>query len=132
MSARIGIAAMSWSSETLRMLSPEVVARMLRSARTPRPIAVDDIARPIAATMASRQSTPNASAASASSSAEPTSCRLPQPKMGLRSAHSRCGSSSRPTRKSISTTPNSAICSMSSGRVTSFSPHGPIRMPAAR
>ena len=56
--ARIGIAAMSCSSETLRMLSPEVVASTLRSASTPRPIAVDDIARPMAATVARRQSTP--------------------------------------------------------------------------
>ena len=71
-------------------------------------------------------------AAIPSSSADPNSWRLPQPKMGLRSDQSRCGSSSRPTRKSIRTTPNSANCSMSSGRVTSFSPHGPIRMPAPR
>ena len=75
---------------------------------------------------------PKASAASPISSAEPNSCTLPQPKMGLRNDQSRCGSSSRPTRKSMRTTPNSANCSMSSGRVTSFSPHGPIRMPAQR
>ena len=131
-SARIGIAAMSCSSETLRIASPDVVPITLRSARTPRPIAVDDIARPSAATTARRQSMPQASAPSASSSAEPNSCTLPQPKIGFRSDQSRCGSSSRPTRKSIRTTPNSANCSMSSGRVTSFSPHGPIRMPAPR
>ncbi len=53
---------MSCSSETLRMFSPDVVPITLRSARTPRPIAVDDIARPSAATTARRQSTPNASA----------------------------------------------------------------------
>ena len=131
-SARIGIAAMSCSSETLRTLSPEVVAVTLRSAMTPRPIAVDDIASPSAATTARRQSMPKPSAASARSNAEPSSCTLPQPKIGFRSAQRRCGSSSRPTRKSIRTTPNSANCSMSSGRVTSFSPHGPIRMPAPR
>ena len=62
--------------------------------------------------------------------AEPNSCTLPQPKMGLRSDHRRCGSSSRPTRNSISTTPNSAKSRISSGLVTNFRPQGPIRMPA--
>ena len=61
-SARIGIAAMSCSSATLRIASPDVVPITLRSASTPRPIAVDDIARPSAATTARRQSMPQASA----------------------------------------------------------------------
>ena len=87
--ARIGMAATSCSSATLSTLWPEVVAIRLRSASTPRPIAVDDIARPSAATSASRQSTPASSAAPNSSAAEPTSCTLPQPKIGLRSDHSR-------------------------------------------
>ncbi len=131
-SARIGIAATSCSSETLTMLSPDVVAIRLRSASTPRPIAVDDIARPSPATRATCQSMPNASAARPSNAAEPKSCTLPQPKMVLRSDHRRCGSSSRPTRKSISTTPNSANSRISSGLVTNFRPQGPIRMPAKR
>ena len=130
--AMIGIAATSCSSETLTMLSPEVVVSTLRSARTPRPIAVDDIARPSPATTATCQSMPRASAPSPSSRAEPNSWTLPQPKMVLRSDQRRCGSSSRPTRNSISTTPNSANCSISSGLVTNFNPHGPIRMPANR
>ena len=95
-------------------------------------MAVDDIANPNAPTTASRQSTPSASAAPTISTAEPKSCTLPQPKIGLRKSHRRFGSSSRPTRKSISTTPNSAKCSISLGSVTNFSPHGPMRMPAPR
>ena len=106
---------MSCSSATLRHALARVVAIRLRSASTPRPIAVDDIARPSAATSASRQSTPASTADAAISSAEPNNCTLPQPKIGRRSAHSRRGSSSSPTRNSISTTPNSAKCRMSCG-----------------
>ncbi len=75
---------------------------------------------------------PKAIAPSASSAAEPKSCTLPQPKIGFRSDQRRCGSSSRPIRNSISTTPNSAKPSMLSALVTSLKPHGPIRMPAPR
>jgi hypothetical protein len=75
---------------------------------------------------------PAASAAPKISNAEPNNCTLPQPKIGRRSAHKRRGSSSRPTRNSISTTPNSEKCSIALGSVTSFSPQGPIAMPAAR
>ena len=131
-SARIGIAATSCSSATLKMLCPELVPSRLRSASTPRPIAVDDIARPKAPTTASRQSAPAATPTAAISAAEPSSCTLPQPKIGLRSDHRRRGSSSSPTRKSISTTPNSANRSISFGSVTSCNPHGPMRMPAPR
>ncbi len=126
------MAATSCSSATLSTLWPEVVAIRLRSARTPRPIAVDDIARPSAATSASGQATPASTAAPNISAAEPNSCTLPQPKMGLRSDHSRCGSSSSPTRNSISTTPNSAKCRICCGSVTSASPHGPMAIPATR
>ena len=120
--ARIGIAATSCSSATLSTLRPEVVPIRLRSASTARPIAVDDIARPSAATQASGRLTPAASARPAMSAAEPSSCTLPQPKTAKRIAHSRFGSSSRPTTKSISTTPNSAKCSVSSAPPTSRSP----------
>ena len=131
-SARIGMAATSCSSATLSTLWPEVVGVRLRSASTARPIAVDDSARPSAATSASRPSLPAAMPTPIINAAEPNSCTLPQPKIGLRSVHSRCGSSSSPTRNSISTTPNSAKCRMSCGSVTSFRPHGPITMPAPR
>ncbi len=131
-SARIGMAAMSCSSATLSTLCPERVAIRLRSLSTPRPMAVDDSARPSPATSASRQSTPKARPAARISSVEPAICTLPQPKIGRRSAHSRLGSSSSPTRKSISTTPNSAKCRMVAVSVTSRRPKGPMAMPAAR
>ena len=131
-SARIGIAATSCSSATLSTLWPELVGVRLRSASTDSPMAVDDSARPSAATSASRPSLPASRPTPTISAAEPNSCTLPQPKMGLRSVHSRRGSSSSPTRNSISTTPNSAKCRMSCASVTSFRPHGPMTMPAAR
>jgi len=53
-------------------------------------------------------------------------------KIGRRSAHSRRGSSSSPTRNSISTTPNCANCRIAAASVTSCSPQGPMAMPAAR
>jgi hypothetical protein len=122
----------SWNSATLRMLRPPLVGIRLRSARVDRAMAVElcDSARP--ATSASCQRRPAASATAAINTVEPSSCTLPQPKIGRRSDHSRLGSSSRPTRNSISTTPNSAKCRMSVGSDTSFSTPGPIRMPAAR
>ncbi len=131
-SATASRAPTSCSSATLKMLWPEVVAIRLRSASTPRPIAVDDIAKPSPATSASRQSAPTSTPTPVINTAEPNSCTLPQPKIGRRRDHSRRGSSSRPTRNSISTTPNSAKCRMSPGSVTSFRPHGPMRMPAPR
>ena len=130
--ARMGMAAMSCSSATLSTLWPAVVDIRLRSFSTPRPMAVELSPRPSAATRASRQSTPAATPTAVISTAEPSNCKLPQPKMGRRSAQSRRGSSSRPTRKSISTTPNSAKCSMACASVTSFRPQGPMAMPAAR
>ena len=77
--------------------------------RTASPIAVDDIARPSDAASATGQATPQATAMPSSAArAEASTCSEPQPKIGRRIAHRRRGSSSRPTRNSISTTPNSA------------------------
>ncbi len=126
------MAATSCSSATLNTLCPDVVGIRLRSASAPSPIAVDDSARPSAATSASFQPMPASIATPNINTVEPMSCTLPQPKIGRRSAHSRRGSSSRPTRNSISTTPNSAKCSMSCASPTSARPNGPITMPAAR
>ena len=135
-SASSGMAAMSWNSDTLRMLCPPVVCRMLRSLSVARPMAVDDIASAAPATTASgseshvkpRQAQPMA----AISARLPSSCTLPQPKMGRRIDHRRLGSSSRPMRNSISTTPNSARSTICDGSVTRRRPHGPIAKPAAR
>lgn len=106
--ASTGIDATSWNSDTDSTLRPATDPARLRSASTPRPMAVELIASAKAPTAASRQSSPNARPTAAITAVEPISCTLPQPKIGPRSAHSRFGSSSSPTRNSISTTPNSA------------------------
>ena len=107
-------------------------------------MAVDDIASPSAATSTvcpgncpdscpdQCLSSPATSATATISAAEPSNCTLPPPKIGRRMAHSRRGSSSSPTRNSISTTPNSAKCRIAAGSLTSFSPQGPMTMPAPR
>lgn len=56
----------------------------------------------------------------------------PWPKTARRMAHSRLGCSSRPTRKSSSTTPNSAMCRVCSTSLMSPIPEGPIIAPARR
>ncbi len=96
----------------------------LRSPNTARPIAVDDIARPSEHASASGHGTPKSRATPVISAALAPTCTVPQPKIGRRIAHKRRGSSSRPTRNSISTTPNSATDKMVCASVTSFSPHG--------
>ena len=131
-SAKMGMAAMSCNSATLKMFCPAVVAIRLRSRSTPRPMAVDDMAKPKAATQPSRQGTSKASAMPNIKAAEPNNCALPQPKIGRRKAHRRRGSNSRPTRKSIKTTPNSANWNIAAGSVTKAKPQGPMAMPAPR
>ena len=131
-SARMGMAATSWNSRMAKPASPLGVRSKLRSPITCMAMAVDDSASPSDATTAVRHGTPASHAAAASSAAQPSTCALPQPKMGPRSFHSRLGSSSSPTRNSISTTPNSAKCRMVCTSLTQPTPHGPITMPAAR
>jgi hypothetical protein len=123
---------MSWNKETLRMLRPPAVGMRLRSASVDSAMAVELCASARPDTRASRQSSPAARATPATSAVEPSSCTVPQPKIGRRRAHSRRGSSSSPTRNSISTTPNSAICRIAVASVTSRRPQGPMAMPAAR
>ena len=96
-------------------------------------IAVDDSARPSAATSATRQSTPPAAAGQRTAAPRSrAAARCPSRRSAGAGSTGARGSSSRPTRNSISTTPNSAKCRMSSTLVTSPRPHGPITMPAAR
>ena len=112
-SARIGIAATSWNSRTRarpgRRWWASGCARPAPAARWRWTTAPGRARRPARA--ASRRRRPARRRRSAAP--QPSTCTLPQPKIGRRSAHSRCGSSSRPTRNSISTTPNSAKCRMS-------------------
>ena len=126
------MAATSWNSRIEKPDCPLEVRSRLRSCITCSAMAVDDSASPRAATTAVGQATPSATATPASAPVQASTCALPQPKIGRRRLHRRRGSSSSPTRNSISTTPNSAKCRMSSTLLTSPSPHGPMAMPAAR
>ncbi len=130
--ARMGIAATSWNSRMENPACPLAVGSRLRSPITCKAIAVDDSASPSAATRLTRHGSPAAIAAAHSRAAHPSTWAPPQPKIGRRRLHRRRGSSSRPTRNSISTTPNSAKCRMSSTLRTRPRPQGPIAMPAAR
>mmetsp|Transcript_22395 Transcript_22395/g.88655 ORF Transcript_22395/g.88655 Transcript_22395/m.88655 type:complete len:375 (+) Transcript_22395:3126-4250(+) len=130
--ASTGMAAMSCSSATDRMLSPAVVRPRLRSASTASATAVDDIASPRLTTSDKRHGWPVAMPRAVNTAVQPSSCTLPQPKIGRRMAHSRLGSSSRPTRKSISTTPSSATSGMAVDSGISPSTSGPISRPATR
>lgn len=95
-------------------------------------MAVEDMAMPMPATTAMVGFWLNAQPIAVTAAMVPSTCAAPMPKIGRRMFHRRCGLSSSPTRKSSSTTPNSAKCSTASGLETSLSPHGPITMPAAR
>ena len=131
-SARIGMAATSCSSSTAKPAWPLRVGRRLRSARVCSAIAVDESDSPSAATSATCQEAPSSQVGTAIAALHSSSCALPQPKIGRRSAYRRLGSSSRPTRNSISTTPNSAKCRMSCTLDTSPRPQGPMAMPATK
>ena len=61
-----------------------------------------------------------------------TTCTAPRPKIERLSAHTRAAFSSSPTRKSSSTTPNSANCSTVCGSAMRRRPHGPMATPATR
>ena len=74
-----------------------------------------------------------ASAPPPSAAAVTTTCSPPSPMIGRRSSQSFEGCSSRPTRKSITTTPNSAKCMTSSPSwPTRPRSDGPMTMPATR
>ena len=126
------MAATSWKSRMENAFCPLSVRIRLRSASVCSAMAVDESASPSAATSAVIQGTPQAQAASQSRAAQASTWAVPSPKMGRRMLQSRLGCSSRPTRNSISTTPNSAKCRMSCTLLTAPSPQGPMAMPAAR
>jgi len=130
--AKIGMAATSWNNKMENPACPLDVGIRLRSPMACSAIAVDDSASPRPATSATCQRTPNSSAAVVMSAVQASTWTLPQPKIGRRRAHRRLGSSSSPTKNSMSTTPNSAKCKMSCTLRTSPKPQGPIAMPAAK
>ena len=127
-SARIGIAAMSCSSATDSTPWPAVVPVRLRSFEHRQP---DRGGRHRQAERRHQRQPPRRRRATRPPrTAVPLSraaARVPQPKIGRRIAHRRRGSSSRPTRNSISTTPNSAKCSIDCGSLTRLRPNGPDR-----
>ena len=106
--AKIGMAATSCSNRIENPACPLDVGIRLRSPMACSAIAVLDSASPRPATSAICQPTPKAIAAPVMAALHASICALPQPKMGRRKSHRRFGSSSSPTKNSISTTPNSA------------------------
>jgi hypothetical protein len=76
-------------------------------------MAVDDMASAQPTASAACHARPAAIAAPPVTSTVATTCRLPTPSTALRMRQKAAGSSSRPTRNSIITTPNSAKCMMS-------------------
>ena len=63
---------------------------------------------------------------------ESITCNPPSPKSLCRSCHSFCGASSKPTRNSIITTPNSATCWMDSVSLPAKPKTGPMAIPAIK
>ena len=131
--ARIGITARSWKSRTAKELWPAAVLRSPLSASDCSTIAVEDMDRMSPTATASRAGCPKARPRAVITAVVAPTCRLPRPRIGPRSRHSRVGSSSSPTRKSIITTPNSAKCMTSwPSSPTSCRPKGPMATPARR
>ncbi len=130
-SAKIGITARSWKSRTEKTDRPDVVFICPVSRKVCNTMAVDE--------RASARPTAIACCHGRTMAAAPPITRLvrttwapPTPNMGVRICQSSDGLSSRPTKKSIMTTPNSVKCITSSTSPISDSPKGPMTMPAIR
>ncbi|MNG02776.1 hypothetical protein D3C84_858190 [compost metagenome] len=95
-------------------------------------MAVDVSTKPAALTNDTCQGKPKALPTKVSRTAQTTTCRLPRPKICLRSSHRCEGFVSSPITKRNITTPNSATSIMVWGLLISCSPKGPIISPAAR
>ena len=124
---------MSCSSETLSTLWPEVVAIRLRSPSTRRPIAVDDSARPSAATSAS------APVDAAGQRAERRAAARRAEQLHAAPAEDRPAQRPQALRLELEADQEQHQHDAELGEVqdvlgsvTSFRPHGPIRMPAPR
>ena len=120
-SAMIGMTAMSWKSSTAKEASPPAVFMSPRSVSDCKTIAVEDIARISPTANADCQDKPNQDATKPITTAVPTTCNPPSPRIGRRICHKRAGLNSRPTTKSIITTPNSAKCITSAALPATFS-----------
>ena len=131
--ANMGMTARSWKSSTENELWPAEVFISPFSARDCNTMAVDDMASVMPMAMAALSGVPKTSAAAATSKVVASTWSPPRPRIGVRRRQSTAGSSSRPTRKSISTTPNSAKCRMSLPSCpTRPKTKGPIATPASR
>ncbi len=131
-SSMSGITARSWNRSTEKLACPPGVPSSRFSCSVASAMAVEDMAKPMPATSATISGTPSATPQAVTAASVATTCTAPIPRIERRICHRRCGLSPSPTKKSRSTTPNSANCRIASGSDTSFSPDGPIAMPAAR
>ena len=130
-SASMGMTARSWKRRTEKMDLPVQVFISPFSRRVCSTIAVEerDRVRPTATACChgrKMRDTPVIAIL------DRRTCVPPIPSMGVRICQSRDGLSSRPTRKSIITTPNSVKCITSSTCPIRERPKGPMMMPAIR
>ena len=124
--------AMSWKSSTAKAPCPPAVRSSPFSFRVCSTIAVEDIARIIPVVSAMLQASPSARPSPATASAVSATCSPPSPTSCPRIRQSSRGSSSRPTRNSIITTPSSAMPWSDAGSTPTPRSSGPITTPAAR
>lgn len=107
-SASTGMDWMSCASDKATVVWPVSVCAWCRSARACRAMAVDESDNPNPSTSAACQPAPNSQARPPMAAVHKAIWVLPHTKMGRRSRSTLAGSSSSPTRNSMSTTPNSA------------------------
>ena len=130
--ANIGITAISWNSKTAKPDCPASLPPSSRSSMTLKAIAVEDKAKPMPITRLVCHVKPNIQAMAVMIRVVISTCAPPSPRIGARICHSFLGLSSKPIRKSSSTTPNSEKCRIASTSLIKPSPHGPIATPANR
>ena len=123
---------MSWKSSTEKLAWPPWLASRFFSPSVCSTMAVDDIDSTQPAATPTVHDSPISMAMPVMAAMVSTTCSPPSPSSCQRSCHSLCGSSSRPTRNSIITTPNSATCWMLSVSWPTRPKTGPIRTPAIR
>ena len=124
--------AMSWNSSAEKEFCPAGVAIWPFTFRVCSTIAVEDRASANPSASAIRQSSPNTCPSPHMAAAVISTCAPPMPMIGTRSRHSFFSSSSRPTRNSIITTPNSAMWEICTASALSQRSTGAMATPATR
>ena len=124
--------AMSWNKSTEKLLCPPSLFISPFSDRVCSTIAVEESESTSPTARATVQPRPNAIPAAVIAATVSPTCRPPSPSSRVRIAQSRCGSSSKPIRNSIITTPNSAKCWMLTTSTSKAARSGLRATPAIR